>query len=260
MADGTYCLSDSAPLLAELFADLHAQAREWGYWDDYAWASIDPSGTIECLPRGDWLWIRARVRGEGSSHDRTTDVGGDPYYLSEAYDWVGRAATVPMSLTSDALKSWALIRTAYARENVDVGCWGTHAGERIEAIDEDGTLTWSQVRVARIRDVAPQQLLDETRLQLSELEAFDPGRALAELEALLVPGSQKPAAAFRFGTKSLRMAGLLASPPSMQLADLTERFGRLCTARRRFRLASLAYARSANVLRALLPPSAPAAT
>jgi hypothetical protein len=101
--------------------------------------------------------------------DQTTDrLSGDPYYAEIAYDWVGLAEAAPKSVSDPKdLDEWAIIKTHYVLENNDVGYWGSHNGEWVESVTEEGLVS---VRSAsgRYEDVDPVSTTSVEEIDLTK--------------------------------------------------------------------------------------------
>ncbi len=129
----------------------------WGYTDHGSFRpDASPEGSITTEQKGQWLWVRARFGYTGSTMDQTTDrLGGDPYYAEIAFDWIGIEESAPKKAAKlEDLDDWAIIKTHYVLENNDVGYWGSHNGEWVESVTEEGIVT---IRAAsgRYEDVDP---------------------------------------------------------------------------------------------------------
>lgn len=130
--------------------------------------NMPPHGKVEVTEVGPWLWIKARYIYEGTTHDRTSGVSGDPYQGHLSFDWVGPLETAPKKASSfDDLEEWAHVKTKYTREYTDVGMWGEQSGSWVDDLQEDGTVMVRKSKGA-FRDVTPESMTEVEEIKLEK--------------------------------------------------------------------------------------------
>lgn len=125
-----------------------------------------PEGEFSVKQIGPWLSVIIQISYSGTTKNRSTGLGGNPYSAVVRYDWVGPAETAPETVSNqDELDDWSVLNTRYVCEYTDVGSWGEHKGTWVKDLKEDGTVTLG-VASGTFRDVSPESTAEEKTQKL----------------------------------------------------------------------------------------------